>query len=441
MIGPDKEIAMRLMTLTRRAVLGLAASLALGGGIAVAQTADITFYYPVAVGGPVTKIIDGLAADFMKENPGIRVTPIYAGTYQETIVKALTATKSGEPPQTAILLSTDMFTLIDEDAVAPFDDFIKTAEDRAWVASFFPAFMLNSRTGGKTWGIPFQRSTIVLYWNKEAFKEAGLDPNKPPANWTEQVEFAKKLTRRDASGNVTQWGIQVPSSGFPYWLFQGFTTQNDVLLMNEAGTQTFFDKPAVVEALQYWVDLGQKHKVMAPGVIEWGTTPKDFFERKTAMMWTTTGNLTNVRNNAKFDFGVAMLPAGKRRGSPTGGGNFYLFKKTTPAQQAAVLRFVKWITSPERAAQWGIDTGYVAVRADAWETPAMKKYVAGFPAAAVARDQLPHAVAELSTHENQRVTKALNDGLQAALTGAKTPAQAMKDAQAEADRILRSHRR
>jgi len=432
---------MRFATTTRAAILVLAICLALGAIPAAAQTADITFYYPVAVGGPVTKIIDGFAADFMKDNPGIRVKPIYAGTYQETIVKALTAAKSGEPPQTAILLSTDMFTLIDEDAVIPFDDFIKTADDKAWVASFFPAFMLNSRTGGKTWGIPFQRSTIVLYWNKEAFKEAGLDPGKPPANWAEQVELAKKLTKRDAGGNVTQWGIQVPSSGFPYWLFQGFTTQNDVLLMNEAGTQTSFDKPAVVEALQYWVDLGQKHKVMAPGVIEWGTTPKDFFERKTAMMWTTTGNLTNVRNNAKFDFGVAMLPAGKRRGSPTGGGNFYLFKKTTPAQQAAVLKFVKWITSPERAAQWGIDTGYVAVRADAWETPAMKKYVAGFPAAAVARDQLPHAVAELSTHENQRVTKALNDGLQAALTGAKTPAQAMKDAQAEADRILRSHRR
>ncbi len=432
---------MRFLTTTRAAILVLAVCLALGALPAAAQTVDITFYYPVAVGGPVTKIIDGLAADFMKDNPGIRVKPIYAGTYQETIVKALTAAKSGEPPQTAILLSTDMFTLIDEDAVIPFEDFIKTADDKAWVASFFPAFMLNSRTGGKTWGIPFQRSTIVLYWNKEAFKEAGLDPGKPPANWTEQVELAKKLTKRDAGGNVTQWGIQVPSSGFPYWLFQGFTTQNDVLLMNEAGTQTYFDKPAVVEALQYWVDLGQKHKVMAPGVIEWGTTPKDFFERKTAMMWTTTGNLTNVRNNAKFDFGVAMLPAGKRRGSPTGGGNFYLFKKTTAAQQAAVLKFVKWITSPERAAQWGIDTGYVAVRADAWETPAMKKYVAGFPAAAVARDQLPHAVAELSTHENQRVTKALNDGLQAALTGAKTPAQAMKDAQTEADRILRQHRR
>jgi sn-glycerol 3-phosphate transport system substrate-binding protein len=432
-----------MKTTLRMAALILAVLLVVGGLAAVSAQApvEISFYYPVAVGGPITKIVDGYAADFTKENPSIRVKPIYTGTYQETIVKALTAHKSGEPPQTAIILSTDMFTLIDEDAIVPFDDVLKGPEDQAWLKSFFPGFMKNSQTGGKTWGIPFQRSTIVLYWNKELFKEAGLDPNKPPTNWNEQVEYAKKLTKRDASGNVTQWGIQVPSSGFPYWLFQGFTTQNDVLLMNEAGTETYYDKPAVVEALQYWVDLSQKHKVMAPGVIEWGTTPKDFFEKKTAMMWTTTGNLTNVKNNAKFDFGVAMLPAGKRRGSPTGGGNFYLFKKATPAQREAVVKFAKWMTSPERAAQWGIETGYVAVRGDAWQTPAMKKYVDGFPAAAVARDQLPHAVAELSTHDNQRVTKALNDGLQAALTGTKPPAQAMKDAQAEAARILRPYKK
>ncbi|MCX7893571.1 MAG: ABC transporter substrate-binding protein [Burkholderiales bacterium] len=425
----------------RRIVRALAVAAALAAGAAQAQTAEISFYYPVAVGGPITKIIDGLAADFQKENPGIKVTPIYAGTYQETIVKALTAHKSGSPPVTSVLLSTDMFTLIDEDAVIAVSDLANSAEDQAWLKGFYPAFMYNSQTGGKVWGVPFQRSTIVLYWNKEAFKEAGLDPNRPPATWAEMVEYAQKLTKRDAAGNVTQWGVQVPSSGFPYWLFQGFTTQNGVELMNPAGTETYFDKPEVVEALQFWVDLSRKHRVMAPGVIEWGTTPRDFFERKTAMMWTTTGNLTNVRNNAKFDFGVAMLPANKRRGSPTGGGNFYIFKKSTPEQQQAALKFIRWITAPQRAAQWGIDTGYVAVTPAAWETPVMKKHVEGFPAAAVARDQLQYAVAELSTHENQRVTKALNDGLQAALTGAKAPADALRDAQREAERILRPFRR
>ena len=429
------------MIRTFKRLATIAAAAALLPLQALAQTTEVSFYYPVAVGGPITKIIDGFAADFEKENPGIKVKPIYSGTYQESIVKALTAMKSGEPPVLSVLLSTDMFTLIDEDAVVDWTSLAKTPEDQQWLKSFYPAFMENSQTGGKVWGVPFQRSTIVLYWNKEMFKEVGLDPNKAPDNWKQMVEYAQKLTKRDASGKVTQWGVQVPSSGFPYWLFQGFTTPNNVVLMNKDGNQTYFDNPAVIEALQYWVDLSQKHKVMPPGIIEWGTTPRDFFERKIAMMWTTTGNLTNVKNNAKFDFGVAMLPASKRRGSPTGGGNFYLFKKSTPAQQAAALKFVKWITAPERAAQWGIDTGYVAVRPDAWETVTMRKYAAGFPAATVARDQLQYSVAELSTHDNQRVTKALNDGLQAALTGTKKPDQAMKDAQREAERLLRPYRK
>src|SRR5438105_27030 len=334
-----------------------------------------------------------------------------------------------------------MSLLIYEDGVAQLDDFGLAASDKKWLDSFFPAFMANSQTGGKTWGIPFQRSTIVLYWNKEAFREAGLDPEQPPVDWAQQAAFAEKLTKRDGSGNVTQWGLQIPSSGFPYWLFQALAIENGEELMNRQGNQTFYAKPAVVEALQYWVDLGRKQKVMAPGTIEWGTTPKDFFERKTAMMWTTTGNLTNVRANAKFAFGVAMLPAGKRRGSPTGGGNFYIFKQSAREQQEAAFQFIKWITSPERAAQWGIDTGYVALRPDAWDTPAMKSYVAGFPAAAVARDQLQYAVDELSTHENQRVTKALNDGLQPALTGQKSAEQAMKDSQREAERLLRPYRK
>ena len=422
------------------ALAAIAGALMLAAGAAQAQT-EVSFYYPVAVGGPITKIIDGYAADFEKENPGIKLKPIYSGSYQESITKALTAVKSGEPPVMSILLSTDMYTLIDEEAIVPFDPLVKTADDKAWLKSFYPAFMENSQTGGKTWGIPFQRSTIVLYYNKEMFKEAGLDPSKPPENWTQMREYAQKLTKRDASGKVTQWGVQIPSSGFPYWLFQGLAIQNGAQLMNPAGTQTFYDKPEVIGALQYWLDLINKYKVHPEGIVEWGTTPKDFFEKKVAMIWTTTGNLTNIKTNAKFDFGVAMLPASKQRGSPTGGGNFYIFAKSTPAQREAAMKFIKWVTSPQRAAQWGIDTGYVAVRADAWDTPVMKQYVAGFPAAAVARDQLPYAKAELSTHDNQRVTKALNDGLQAALTGTKTPEQAMKDAQREAERLLRTFKK
>ena len=419
-----------------------AAALALGaaplGAFAQAQT-EISFFYPVAVGGPIAKFIDDFVTDFSKENPSIKVTPIYAGSYQDTIVKALTAHKSGAPPVMSVLLSTDMFTLIDEDAIVPIDGFVKTADDKAWLTGFYKAFMQNSQTGGKTWGIPFQRSTIVQYYNKDLFKAAGLDPNKAPGTWVELADYAKKLTLKDASGKVTQYGVQIPSSGFPYWLFQALAIENDVVMANEAGNAVKFDDPKVIEALQYWIDL-TKQGSHPPGIVEWGTTPKDFFEKKVAMMWTTTGNLTNVKTNAKFDFGVAMLPGNKRKGSPTGGGNFYIFKKSTPAQQEAAFKFIKWITQPERAARWSMDTGYAAISEAAYGTDTLRKYGRDFPPALVARDQLPFSMAELSTHDNQRVSKALNDGLQAALTGTKTAAQAMQDAQKEADRLLRSYK-
>jgi len=137
-----------------------------------AAAVDLTMYYPVAVGGPVTKIIDDMVGRFEKENAEIKVTAVYAGNYTDTMTKAMTAMKGGQPPQLSVLLSTDVFTLIDENAIVPLDGLVA---DKAWFKDFYPAFMANGQIDGKTWSIPFQRSTIVLYWNKDAFKEAGLD--------------------------------------------------------------------------------------------------------------------------------------------------------------------------------------------------------------------------------------------------------------------------
>jgi sn-glycerol 3-phosphate transport system substrate-binding protein len=428
------------MSIMRKVSAGLSAaalSAFVAGG---AHAVDLQFFFPVAVGGKAATTIEELTAEYVAANPGVNIEAVYAGSYQDTVTKTLTAVRGGTPPQLSVILSVDMFTLIEEDAIIPFDDLITTNEEREWLNAFYPAFMENSQTGGKTYGIPFQRSTPVLYWNKEAFAEAGLDPDTPPATWEEMVEFGKKLTKKDADGNVTQWGVRIPSSGFPYWLFQGLTTQNNVILANSDGNKTNFDDPKVVEALEFLVALSQEHGVMQPGIIEWGATPKAFFEGQTAMMWTTTGNLTNVRSNAPFDFGVAMLPANERRGAPTGGGNFYIFKDSTDEQKAAALDFIKWISAPAQAAKWTIATGYVAPRPDTWETPEMKAYVADFPPALVARDQLEFAVAELSTYQNQRVTTIFNDALEAAITGQMSAADALKEAQEQADRILADYR-
>jgi sn-glycerol 3-phosphate transport system substrate-binding protein len=306
--------------------------------------------------------------------------------------------------------------------------------------AFYPALMENGIYKCKVYGIPFQRSTIVMYYNKDAFKEAGLDPNHAPANWQEMVDMGKKLVKKDAGGNVSRWGVMIPSTGYPYWMFGALAMENGQVLMNADGNVTHFDDPAVVGALQYWVDLSKKDKVMPEGTVEWGTLRENFLQGKTAMMWHSTGNLTAVKDNAKFDFGVAMLPASKRRGTPTGGGNFYIFKKSTPEERKAALTFIRWMTDPERTAQWSIATGYIGTRPDAYQTKLLKDYVASFAPAAVARDQLEFATAELSTYQTGRVRKLLDDAIQAALTGGKTPKAALTEAQAQSERLLKPYR-
>jgi sn-glycerol 3-phosphate transport system substrate-binding protein len=423
-----------------RTILAALAAALIGFAPAAWADIDLTFYYPVAVGGPLTKVIDGLAAEFEKQNPGIRVHPIYAGNYDDARIKALAALKAGQPAQLSVLFSIDIYELLEQDVIVPWDDVASSADDKAWLKSFYPALMMNGTYKGKVYGIPFQRSTIVLYWNKDAFKEAGLDPNKPPATWNEMTRMAEKLVKKDASGNVSRWGVEVPSTGYAYWMFQAFARENGQDLMNRDGNRTNYDNPDVVAALQYWRDLGARYHVMPEGTVEWGTLRQAFTEGKTAMMWHTTGNLTAVKDSAKFPFGVAMLPAAKQRGSPTGGGNFYLFKKTTPEERQAALKFVKFMTTPERAAEWSIATGYVGTRPDAYETAKLKEYAAGFPQALVARDQFRFATPELSTFQTGRVRKALDDAIQASLTGQKTPAEALKAAQSEADKLLKPYR-
>lgn len=404
--------------------------------ITVAKATDLTMYYPVAVGGPLTKIVDGMVAGFMTENPDVNVKAIYAGNYNDARIKALAALKSGQPAQLSVMFSIDVYELIEQDAIVAFDDIVESDEDKAWLTSFYPTLMENGMTGGKTWGIPFQRSTIVMYYNKDAFRAAGLDPEHAPETWEELVSMGKQLTKEDGS----QWGLMIPSTGYPYWMFGALAMQNDQTLMDSSGDATNFDASATVEALQYWKDLGSKHAVMPEGTIEWGTLRKNFLEQRTAIMWHSTGNLTTVKEKAGFDFGVAMLPANKRRGTPTGGGNFYIFKQTSSEERTAAMKLIRFMTSAERSAEWSMKTGYMGVSQTAYDTEKLQKYVEEFPYAAVARDQLEFATAELSTYQTGRVRKALDDAIQAALTGSKTPEEALKEAQATADRLLKDYR-
>jgi sn-glycerol 3-phosphate transport system substrate-binding protein len=386
-------------------------------------------------------IVDGYCKSFLQET-GIAVEAVYAGAYSETLIKALAAIKAGTGPQFAVLLAAEMHSLQDQDILVSLDEIGLDADAKTWLGGFYPAFMANSHADGKTWSVPFQRSTAIFYYNKAAFKEAGLDPEKFPTTWAALAAAAAKLTKRDASGRVTRWGIKMASDlGNAQWTFGALANQAEQKLMNEAGTEVYFNQPKTAEALAFWRGLAAEHHASPDGVINWGDLTPDFLQGNTAIIQFTTGGLPNFRAKASFPFGVAGLAGKNSPHTVVGGGNMYFFKNASPAERAASLRFARWISAPERAADWSIQTGYIATSPAAYDTPVLKDYIAKYPEANVARTFLPVATGELSVHENQRVYKVLTDSIQACLSGSKTPAKAMADAQGETDRILKPYKK
>ena len=400
---------------------------------------ELTMYFPVSVGGGPDALIDDLCAQYHEENPNITINPVYAGSYADTRTKVQAAIKGGNTPDLAIMFSIDLYSLLAMDAIADIDSFCTTEEDQQWLDGFYDGFMMNSRDGETTYGIPWQRSTIVLYYNKDAFEAAGLDPEQPPTTWDELYEDAQKLTIIE-NGQTTQYGIQIPSDGYAYWMLQTFCVQQSGFnLMNDTGTETYYDDERTAKGLKFWKSLSEDGS-QPSGIVAWATTPSDFLEGKTAMMYHTTGNLTNVKNNATFDFGVAMLPENESFGSPTGGGNFYIFKGVSEERQQAAFDFIKWMTDDERVAQWSIDTGYVATRPSAYETDRMKQYAEEFPYCLVARDQLEYGYAELSTYNQAEVQKAIDDAISYVMTDQQDVETALAAAQQTADGILQAYR-
>lgn len=420
--------------------LGIALSLAmLLAALCVPAMADdplqLTMYFPVNVGGSAAALIDQMTQDFNVENPDVQVQAVYTGNYDDTVTAIQTAIQGGNAPDLFVSLATQRFTMADTKMAMPLDDLIAAdPEGQAFVDDFIDGFMLDSYVDGATYSIPFQRSTMVLFYNKDAFREVGLDPEAPPQNWTELVEYAQKLT------NENRYGVAIAlNSGSAQWAFTGFSLQNctnGVGLMSADGKEVYFDTPENVEALQLWLDLQNKYQVMAPGIVQWTDMPTQFLAGQVAMIYHTTGNLTNIKNNADFDFGVAFLPAGRQWGAPTGGGNFYITNGISEERQQAAWRFIKFCCSTERAAQWSIDTGYVATRESCYETDLLKDYYASFPQALVAYEQLPYAQPELTTYSAAEMWRILNDNIQAAVTGEMTAEEALATAQEQGDELL-----
>jgi sn-glycerol 3-phosphate transport system substrate-binding protein len=374
----------------------------------------IKMYYPVGVAGPLAQVMNDMVTEFNGSQDQIVVEAIFAGGYTE------------------VLDAPNLLSLRDIDAIIPLDPYIEKEGGKAYTDEFVQGFLEIGRADGSLWSIPWQRSTPLFYYNKDHFREAGLDPNNPPKTWDGLRAAAQALVKKDSNGNVVQWGLEIPIN---FWILKPLVLQAGGQLDNEAGTALTIDTPEMREVLGFLNTLVQDGST--PRIKQWAETVSDFAAGATSMIYNSTGALTYIRNSMTDEFGTAFLPAGKNQVVIEGGGNFFIMK-TNAAQQAASWEFIKWMTRPENTARWSLGSGYIPVKPAAFDVPEYKAYTNEWPQALTAYRQLNEVRVErnLMTHNVNAINNLVNTTLEAILAG-KDVDTALREAQADADRILR----
>ena len=424
----------------RRFIAALLAA-GLSAGAARAAT-EIDFFFPVPVQGQLANEMQRVVEAFNAGHADVHVTASYTGSYDDTSLKTRSTAAAGRPP--AVVLQSANYIrdyAITGDAIA-LDPLI--AADRmtpeAFMDQFWPALKSNAVEAGHVYGVPFQNSTPVLFYNVDAFKEAGLDPDHPPATWPEWVDAARKLTKRE-NGQVTRWGLEL--SGVEdnlMWLVSGLTMSNGGEYFNKDwGGEVYYDFPSTLGAVQFLDDLIHKYKVMPEGVTDANTISAAFFSGRAAMILNSTGGLGFVRQNMKMPYKVAFVPRALLNAVPIGGGSLMIPAGNSPERQAAAWVLIRWLTSPEVAGRWSRFTGYFAPNKAAYDLPEMQAYLLQYPDAKVALDQLQYARPWFATYQTVPVRKALGDQVVGVLSGRVKPADAVAAGQRAADALLRPY--
>lgn len=388
---------------------------------------DLRFLFPVQVAGAQAAAMTEIVDEFNAQHPDVQVEAIYSGNYDQTVQRAITSARGGNPPAVVVATAISLLEFLDMNLIEELDPYL-TGEDGEFVSGFFPGFMENSTYDGSTWSLPFQRSLPVLYWNKDHFSEVGLDPESPPRTWDDVISYSDEL--RAAPSEYSYQDITEDT-----WTIQALILQAGGRYSNDEGTEAYFDTQATQEALEYWDTLANEMGVMPP-LRFYGDASQDFAAGETSMMVNSSGSFAFVAEAAQFDFGVTTLPANERNAYPTGGGNLYMFRGLSDAEKEAAWTFIRYMSSPEISARWTIETGYVPAHPETYETPAMQSHIERFPHFGEIAKNLQYASKEMAFYSNSQIREALRVTIAEILTGEKSIEQGLEDLQEDVDEIL-----
>ncbi len=387
----------------------------------------VTFWHGMS--GVLLAPLNELTRDFNALNPGITVNAQYQGTYTILNQKLIASVAAGNPPTITQAFSSWTDQLIRANAIVPIERFINGPDGLSAdeLNDIIPALRQANTFNGVMWTMPFNKSLFLLFYNVDLLKQNNL---KVPQTWDDLLTVAKALTKEDG-GRITRYGFVVrPEPDY----FTTFMLTNGGQFLR-GPKEVAFNSPAGVEALQFLVDLVQKHKVayILPDYAD-----ADFGAGKVAMYVATNPGLSFAKAavGGKFQVGLTALPYKTTRATVISGTDVAISAKATPEEQAAAWKYIKFITGTTGTTRWSLRTFYMPVRRSARESTLMQVYLRNNPEHRAGLDSLAFAQPEPNMAEWNEIRDIIRAAVETALLGKATPKQALDDAAAKANRLL-----
>lgn len=360
-----------------------------------------------SAGETLQSIVDAYNAGQGADN-GIHITAVYQSDTVSALKTLVQAKDIENYPDMIQIFAGDVEYMSTLDAVVPMGDLI--AKDESFDADILESLLNTYTYNGTLYSMPFHASTMGFYWNKTAFKEAGLDPETPPATIAEMAEMAEKLLKKDASGNVSQYAITLGISNtyLNHWISgQG---EYSYIGDNEAGragrmTKVTFDTDGTMANF-----LNEWKKVLDTGAVQYvdasnGNQARDeFCSGLSAMLCSSNaalGSVTTMSKEMGFEFGVAPLPKVNADDSGSvcpGGSSVYILGDAEDAKTAAAWDFIKYWVAPEQQYAYCSVTGTIPVNGKTFDYEPMKEYVAENPYFTVFYDALKNSNPKVQEH-------------------------------------------
>jgi len=345
-----------------------------------------------AMTGKNGDMVNSICDKFNASQKDYKVVPVYKGSYSDTMNAGIAAFRAGQAPAIIQVYEVGTATMMAaKGAIKPVYQLMAENNENFDPKVYIPAIRAYySTSDGKMLSMPFNSSTAVMYYNKDAFRKAGLDPEKPPVTWPEFFEDAKKLKASGMEGGfTTNWISWIQLESFSAWHNLPFGTRNNGF--DGLDTKLVYNNPIVIKHLENIYNLS-KDKVFIYGGRENKANPL-FTSGQVGLHFESIGGYGNMKANCKFDFGVARLPyypdvPGAPQNSIIGGASLWVFNGKSKAEYKAVADFFSFISQPEMQAYWHKETGYLPITTAAYQLTKSQGYYKDNPGLEVAINQL-----------------------------------------------------